>query len=43
MKCVGDTFIPFVQERDNVGRMFSQTLLNNRLKSTIASRKEELR
>ena len=35
MKSVGDTFIPFVQERDSVGRMFTQTLVNNRLKTNI--------
>ena len=36
LKSCGETFIPFVQERDNIGRMFSQTLVNNRMKSTIA-------
>ena len=35
LKSVGDTFIPFVQERDSVGRMFTQTLVNNRLKTNI--------
>ena len=38
LKSVGETFIPFLQERDAIGRMFSQTLLNNRMKtrSTMA-------
>ena len=37
-KCVGETFIPFVNERDTIGRMFSQTLLNNRMRTTMATR-----
>ena len=35
MKSVGDTFIPFVQERDSIGRMYTQTLVNNRIKTNI--------
>jgi len=30
---LGETFIPFVQERDTIGRIFKQTLSNNRIKS----------
>ena len=33
LKSVGETFIPFVQERDAIGRILSQTLLNNRMKA----------
>ena len=32
---MGDTFIPFVQERDSIGRMYTQTLVNNRIKTNI--------
>lgn len=33
-----ETFIPFVNERDAVGRMFPHTLLNNQLRQAIASK-----
>ena len=35
LKSVGDTFIPFVQERDSIGRMYTQTLVNNRIKTNL--------
>ena len=34
-KSVKETFIPFVHERDEIGRMFDQTLVENRLGNSI--------
>ena len=30
-KSVKDTFIPYMNERDSIGRMFDQTLVQNRM------------